>query len=220
MENKNGQGIFYGVIGVATLVVAIIGATFAYFSASVTGNGANIEGNTANVAGDLSLEVERVTFDSVPATVKYTDLVPAAVTEDETGWGSMLTAKCVNGEYTGCHLYKVTASTSNAVAATIVTNVDTTGSPKTNWKYVVYQGSASTITANSARAYTMGSGNQTIFNSTLPTTDTVYYILVYLLNTNSVQNDSQVEGGTAENGTYSGTVTLNAAGGHVQATFS
>ena len=34
MENKNGQGIFYGVIGVATLVVAIIGATFAYFSAS------------------------------------------------------------------------------------------------------------------------------------------------------------------------------------------
>ena len=59
MENKNGQGIFYGVIGVATLVVAIIGATFAYFSASVTGNGDNIEGNTANVAGDLSLEVER-----------------------------------------------------------------------------------------------------------------------------------------------------------------
>ena len=32
MEN-NGRGIFYGVIGVATLVVAIIGATFAYFSA-------------------------------------------------------------------------------------------------------------------------------------------------------------------------------------------
>ena len=40
MENNNrnnGRGIFYGVIGVATLVVAIIGATFAYFSASVTG---------------------------------------------------------------------------------------------------------------------------------------------------------------------------------------
>ena len=39
MENKSGQGIFYGVIGVATLVVAIIGATFAYFSASASGNG-------------------------------------------------------------------------------------------------------------------------------------------------------------------------------------
>ena len=39
MENNNGRGIFYGVIGVATLVVAIIGATFAYFSASITSNG-------------------------------------------------------------------------------------------------------------------------------------------------------------------------------------
>lgn len=34
MENKNGNGIFLGVVSVATLIVAIIGATFAYFSAS------------------------------------------------------------------------------------------------------------------------------------------------------------------------------------------
>lgn len=36
MENRRGSGIFLGVVGVATLVVAIIGATFAYFSASAT----------------------------------------------------------------------------------------------------------------------------------------------------------------------------------------
>lgn len=34
MENNNGKGIFYGVIGIATLIVAIVGATFAYFSAT------------------------------------------------------------------------------------------------------------------------------------------------------------------------------------------
>ena len=34
MENRKGSGVFLGVIGVATLVVAIIGATFAYFSAT------------------------------------------------------------------------------------------------------------------------------------------------------------------------------------------
>lgn len=34
MENKKGSGIFLGVIGVATLIVAIIGATFAFFSAT------------------------------------------------------------------------------------------------------------------------------------------------------------------------------------------
>lgn len=52
-NNNNGRGIFYGVIGVATLVVTMIGATFAYFSASVgTGNEAI---NTASTTIDLEL---------------------------------------------------------------------------------------------------------------------------------------------------------------------
>ena len=34
MENKNGNGIFLGIVSVATLIVAILGATFAYFSAT------------------------------------------------------------------------------------------------------------------------------------------------------------------------------------------
>ena len=57
-QRNNGRGIFYGVIGVATLVVAIIGATFAYFTASASNN-ATITGNMATVK--LSLSVEKVT---------------------------------------------------------------------------------------------------------------------------------------------------------------
>lgn len=38
MDNNRGQTIFLSVIGIATLLVAIIGATFAYFSITVTGN--------------------------------------------------------------------------------------------------------------------------------------------------------------------------------------
>ena len=55
-EHKNSRrGVFYGVIGVATLVVAIIGATFAYFTASgsVTNN---ITGNMANISFGLTVE--------------------------------------------------------------------------------------------------------------------------------------------------------------------
>ena len=75
MEN-NGKGIFYGVIGVATLIVAIIGATFAYFSATVSGNGSDITGTTLNVSGTaLSLEVNKVTFSGT--TAPSNDLVPA-----------------------------------------------------------------------------------------------------------------------------------------------
>ena len=38
MENKRGNEIFLGIVSVATLIVAIIGATFAYFSASTESN--------------------------------------------------------------------------------------------------------------------------------------------------------------------------------------
>ncbi len=38
MENSKGQTIFLSVVGVATLLVAIVGATFAFFSITVEGN--------------------------------------------------------------------------------------------------------------------------------------------------------------------------------------
>ena len=38
MEDAKGQTIFLSVIGVATLLVAIVGATFAWFNISLTGD--------------------------------------------------------------------------------------------------------------------------------------------------------------------------------------
>lgn len=57
-ENKKGANTLYAVIGVATLVVAIIGATFAYFSASRT-NDTDIKGSTAE-AGGLTVVANRI----------------------------------------------------------------------------------------------------------------------------------------------------------------
>ncbi len=53
MENNRGQTIFMSVIGVATLLVAIVGATFAYFTIQVSGNNtaSSITITTADVAG-------------------------------------------------------------------------------------------------------------------------------------------------------------------------
>ena len=57
-ENKKGANTLYAVIGIATLVVAIIGATFAYFSA--TAKNAEIQGTTAE-AGVLTIEAKQIT---------------------------------------------------------------------------------------------------------------------------------------------------------------
>jgi len=73
MENKNnGQGIFYGVIGVATLVVAIIGATFAYFSATANSDPAEITASSGSVS---------LTWNDSGAKGLKTNLVPVAAEE-------------------------------------------------------------------------------------------------------------------------------------------
>ena len=50
-NNNGGKGLFYGVIGVATLIVAIIGATFAWFTATAGG-----QTKTVVKTGTLSIE--------------------------------------------------------------------------------------------------------------------------------------------------------------------
>ena len=67
MENKNGSGIFLGVIGVATLIVAIIGATFAFFGANISSG----EGAVTAASASLALGYKDVT------TGLKTNLIPA-----------------------------------------------------------------------------------------------------------------------------------------------
>ena len=85
MENNNGKGIFYGVIGVATLVVAIIGATFAYFASTANGNTGAAAANSANVSGTLEVaqDGQYVAPDLIPAA-PATVLASFAQTGDAT----------------------------------------------------------------------------------------------------------------------------------------
>ena len=70
MENNRGQSIFLSVVGIATLLVAIVGATFAYFSISVKGNenASSIRVTTARVGG--------VTYDGTGAGMEVTNAYP------------------------------------------------------------------------------------------------------------------------------------------------
>ncbi len=65
-NNGKGRGIFYGVIGVATLVVAIIGATFAYFSASISSNANSIYTQAANITLAITEDPQGIKTGIVP----------------------------------------------------------------------------------------------------------------------------------------------------------
>ena len=215
MEN-NGKGIFYGVIGVATLIVAIIGATFAFFSASAT-NDNTIAGQTLDVATSFTLNVEKVSFGGATAPSK--DLVPADLNGgDASGITQALTANCEKDGYTGCHLYRITAESGQQLSTASITidSLTTTAGTKDNWKYSVFTGSESEATGflkndtfANATGYDMHTG--AAVNADTPV---VYYLLIYLENIDSDQSGT-------ETGSYSGSVSFKAAGsGEISASFT
>ena len=231
MENKNGQGIFYGVIGVATLVVAIIGATFAYFSASTSAGNGTIAGNTLDLQGTaLALAVTPVSLgsaDNGPA------LVPANIEVSTNGVQGALNAHCIDGKYTGCHVYQIKATAGTALTDAVLTlEMNTSATVKTDWAYIIYTDANNTGTTASA----LPSGLNGNFSATNPTTvtilngttnaslaagDTYWYLMIYLADdTTNAQNDPTDTANLAT-GTYDGSLTLSAGtGGKVSATFA
>ena len=136
MENSKGRGIFLGVVSVATLIVAIIGATFAWFSASV-GSGEN-DVNLTAYQFDADLTVERVFPTAENASKKIIPFVPDKVLreglENETNNMNYAlneaTNKCVDSSgYLVCSLYKITVTNNGSNAIELdgsVTTMETT----------------------------------------------------------------------------------------------
>ena len=136
MENSKGRGIFLGVVSVATLIVAIIGATFAWFSASV-GSGEN-DVNLTAYQFDAELTVDRVFPTAENASKKIIPFVPDKVLREGQGdqTNNMnyalneATNKCVDSSgYLVCSLYKITVTNNGSDAIELdgtVTTIETT----------------------------------------------------------------------------------------------
>ena len=215
-NNRKGPGVFYAVMGVATLVVAIIGATFAYFSASAAANGVEIKGNTnEDIAGALSISVAKV---NTAVEGVNPNLVPANIDGTTGTITNAVKNNCVANGYTGCHLYKITASSKQqlADARIMLDSLTVTAKTKTNWAYAIYTGTdvlASKVVSTGGLDLTAPVDMHKDVITLAANTPVEYYLIVYLTNVDSAQNPD-------EYGTYTGSVSMNAAGGQVSATFS
>ena len=118
-NKNNGRGIFYGVIGVATLVVAIIGATFAYFTASATAVN-NITGNMATISMDLSI-TKLVDPGETSGMIPMSNNMIETAVSGKQGETVKTNKTCVddNGNAV-CQIYKVTIT--NNSSATMFTD--------------------------------------------------------------------------------------------------
>ena len=219
-ENRKGTGVFYAVVGVATLVVAIIGATFAYFSASDTK--ADITGTTAESGG--------ITLTVTPETYKTTKLIPLNLVvgdgekdtvdqfADALGTNKGASCKDSNGN-TVCQVYSVYVKNNSKTSTVNVRGTLNLATESTNMKWQLLTSKEATTRAEFATVVNKGvTGNITVGGNTGGTStdqnaasqtlgaegDATYYVLVWLEETGAAQE------GVDANKAFTGTVTFNA----------
>ena len=114
MNTNNKRGIFYGVIGIATLMVAIIGATFAYFTATATAGNNVITGNMATITFDLVVtkvtHVDETKGGMIPMS---NNMVEAAVIQ---GTGNAAQTCVDDNGNAVCQVYKVVVSNTGSAS--------------------------------------------------------------------------------------------------------
>lgn len=221
-EKKSGTGFFYGVIGVATLVVAIIGATFAYFTATAEDTN-TIQGEAANTG--LSLEVTHLSTGAVGGLIPLntTDL-QKAVTGDTAATGDPKTCLDSNNNSI-CQIYSIKViNEGNSIAAVTGTldlqavpyqGVEEEEEQQSSFANLKWQVLTDSTTVNpGATSYGIGE-NPIASNVTLNAEgDQTFYVVIWIDNLKEAQN-------SADYGHFNGSVAFNSADGSgISATFS
>lgn len=184
-QKNNGRGIFYGVIGVATLVVAIIGATFAYFTATASNNTA-VKGNMASINFGLSVTkvttVDETKGGMIPMSNNMVEAAAAdsSVTYADSAKGAGDTCVDDNGNAV-CQIYKIEVTNTGSASLFLDGYVTLTGGSGNSkdiesatttmrWAQVFCTGDGTGCTT--AGATTTGATGVSTFTSIAGTSDT------------------------------------------------
>ena len=149
MENRNGQGIFLGVVSVATLVVAIIGATFAYFSAQVNSGTGSVNFASTELSDNVLTLTQQSNFKST--------LIPVAAQGAKfKDYVKLDSNYCVDDQGNGiCSVYQFTVTNTGAVAQPISVSLVPTQNGFGNLYYAVFKTADASVTDHTvATAFT------------------------------------------------------------------
>ena len=200
-NERKGQGTFYIIIAMLTLIVAIVGATFAYFSLSAT-DPDTVQGNAAKVG--LSMEVRKVSLDASGDLVPLDEtLLDKAIAGDVATDNKMCVDK--NGN-TVCQVYEIKVTNEGTAATSVNGTLTLTAETITNLKWQIMTDQNTPV---------MDSGQfKTVADTTVANNDVIeaapgtksYYIMIWIDETENDQNDSDV-------GAFTGVVDFSSADG-------
>ncbi len=208
-NERKGQGTFYMIIAMLTLVVAIVGATFAYFSLQASDEN-TIKGNAAQAG--LSLEVRKVSVDASGDLVPLDETLLEKAIKGDSATGSQM---CVdkNGN-TVCQVYEIKVTNEGTAATAVNGSLTLSAETITNLKWQIMTDQSTPVTDTGQFKTT--DDTEIAKNDTVeanPGTKT-YYIMIWIDEIESPQNDS-------DTGAFTGVVSFTSADGSgVTGTFS
>ena len=177
---------FYLIVIVMAIVVALLTGTYAYFSVSVSSSNNAISGSIANVK--ISMNVKLLTKDDKLIPLKESLLNEAAKAQCQDSNG-----------YTACQIYSITVNNEGSVKVNVDGYVTLTSSTSKNLKWT----ELSTQTSyGSAKKRGMKRSSLVKQDSIKAKSSKTYYIMVYLNDTNTEQND-------IDKGSFNGIVEFN-----------
>lgn len=190
MENNRGQSIFLSVVGIATLLVAIVGATFAYFSIQVTGNesASSIQVTTAKVGG--------VTYTDGSELIQVNNAYPGYT---KTKTFTIATDTGADAPDSNSQIqYQIFLVTTNADLSSAAVTHKTSATNDSDFTYSLAHhagsptGTGTMATAVSNQSMPTSTGDTLLGTGTLVGTDShTYDFTVTLEETHSSQNDLQ-----------------------------
>lgn len=185
-QSKDKKGIAFLGIGILTVIVAIAGATYAYFAATAE-ESTKIRGESAYSANPLTLTVGKTSSASG-------SLIPILDTSLQTS----ITAGCTDGTNTLCQVYTITITNTTTTKYYVEGELTLNASTVPNLKWAT--GSSATTGFPIAGYNAVSDSGLTSKIPLAPGASENVYLAVWVSETGSVQTDS---------GSFTGTVTFN-----------
>lgn len=140
MNDNKSRDIFYGVVAIATLIVALIGATLAYFSISASSNegAVNATADTVSISYNDGQQVTAQADKLIPASIEVVKEAYSRSRESFGSEGAMSDNICIDdNDRQVCSIYRfsVTSDSNRDIVATL--NSEANGFT-TGLSYAVY----------------------------------------------------------------------------------
>jgi len=200
MENntkKQNASLIYAIIGVITLIIAVAGATYAYYAASVTDT-TNVTG-TAGGGAAPTMTIQKISTDAtgnlIPIDMDVNTLTTASKGHVDTG-----NKACVDkNNYSSCQIYSVTITNNSNTAQSYYIDMTALSGVNTPNVDAVTMASINSVT-NAASIVKDADGNPLAEGSAsrrICTTESVEatgtsapcYFMVFIKNLNQPQED-------------------------------